>query len=171
MRVTPAPDSASAVGDNALGPWSAVLLHTRPQKLVLAVCNASRHALVLPAAPLASLPGRLPDALFEVLMMCGAPVEAARKEANAMQPLVLAPTIDRGVRSHIGQYRDEVTWCLAAGDSLSAINLRLANNLVLKPYTGHVGERSMEMLGLDPAPLRALWRTGLDDAMRAVRNT
>ena len=49
---------------NALGDWSLNLLHVRPVKLVLAMSEHDRFALVLEAAPYATLPQRFADALF-----------------------------------------------------------------------------------------------------------
>jgi hypothetical protein len=141
---------------NALGPWSVTLLHARPQKLALAVCHASRQGFVFPAAPLATLPERFGPALFQLLLMLGAPVDVARREVDAMQPLVIAPVVDLRVRSQMAQYRDHVLWRLADGAGLAQVNTYLAMNLVLRPGSFIVGERSFELLGLDPAPVRRL---------------
>lgn len=142
--------------DNALGAWSATLLNVRPRKLLLAVCHASRQALVWPAAPLATAPERFGPALFELLLMLGAPVDVARREVDAMQPLQVAPTADRGVRWLMGAYRETVLWRLADGASLAEVNAYLAMYCVLKPANFVVGERSFELLGLSPAPVRRL---------------
>ncbi|HSV69543.1 MAG TPA: hypothetical protein VLI72_05485 [Methylibium sp.] len=158
MRVAPAALPSPERASNALGAWSVTLIHARPQKLALAVCHASRHGFVFPAAPLATLPERFGPALFGLLVMLGAPVDAARREVDAMQPLALAPTADRGVRAHMGQYADDVRWRLAGGAGLAECNLFLAGNLVLRPAVFHVGEQTFTLLGLDPAPVRRLTR-------------
>lgn len=155
-RAAELPPPASAT--NALGPWSVTLLHTHPQKLALAVCHASRHGFVFPAAPLATLPDRFGPALLGLLVMLGAPPDVARREVEAMQPLALAPTADRGVRAHMGQYADDVRWRLAHGAGLAECNVYLAGNLVLRPAVFHVGEQSLALLGLDVAPVRRLTR-------------
>ncbi len=148
--------AAAAAPDNALGAWSATLLNTRPRRLLLAVCHASRLAMVWPAAPLVSAPERFGPALFELLLMLGAPVDAARREVDAMQPLQLVPTVDRGVRALMGSCRETVTWRLADGATLAEVNAFLAMNRVLRPAGFVVGERSFELLGLNPAPVRRL---------------
>jgi hypothetical protein len=82
MRVKPA--APLSPGSNVLGDWSLNLLHVRPSKLVLAVSEHDRFALVLEAAPYAALPQRLVDALLVQLLFIGvARCGAARMRCHA----------------------------------------------------------------------------------------
>jgi hypothetical protein len=74
-----------------LGDGSLNLLRTRP-KLVVAISEHGRLGLVLGAAPFATFPQRLAEAEFVQLLAIGVSPEAARRELDAMQPLVITAT-------------------------------------------------------------------------------
>ena len=77
------PSAPPPSGRNVLGDWSLNLLHVRPVKLVLAMSEHDRFALVLEAAPYATLPQRFADALFVQLLFIGVPPDVARRECDA----------------------------------------------------------------------------------------
>lgn len=83
------PDEAEP--PSRLGDWSATLLALRPARLVLAV---SEHALlptVIDADDAASVPERLPEAVYQLLLALDVPPDLARLERTAMQPLLPCP--------------------------------------------------------------------------------
>ncbi len=72
---------------NRLGTWSATRLALRPARFVLAVSEHARLAVVLDALPLDTVPVRLPEALYRLLLAIKVPADLARRERDAMQPM------------------------------------------------------------------------------------
>ena len=128
-----APSAPPAPGANRLGDWSLNLLHTRP-KLVVAVSEHDRFALVLEAAPYATLPQRFADALFVQLLAIGVPPNAARRERDAMQPLVITATTPYPNRLSLQANLKDYGWLaelmMAEGAPMAEINARLADHIV-----------------------------------------
>ena len=132
MKVTPS--APPAPGANRLGDWSLNLLHTRP-KLVVAISEHDRLGLVLEAAPYASLPQRFLGAVLAQLLAIGVPPDAARRECDAMQPLVFTTTTPYPNRLSLQANLKDYAWLaelyLAERQaSLAEINARLADNIV-----------------------------------------
>jgi hypothetical protein len=131
MKIQPAPPCP---GSNHLGDWSLNLLHSRP-KLVVAVSEHDRLGLALEAAPFATLPQRFVEAVFVQLLAIGVPPEAARRERDAMQPLVITATTHYANRLSLQANLKDYGWIaeiflVKRGASLAAVNARLADNLV-----------------------------------------
>ncbi len=131
MKVQPAPPCP---GSNHLGDWSLNLLHSRP-KLVVAVSEHDRLGLALEAAPFATLSQRFVEAVFVQLLAIGVPPEAARRERDAMQPLVITATTHYANRLSLQANLKDYGWIaeiflVERGASLAAVNARLADNLV-----------------------------------------
>jgi len=128
-----APSAPPAPGANRLGDWSLNLLHTRPM-LVVAVSEHDRLGLMLEAAPYATLPQRFLDAVFVQLLAIGVPPDAARRERDAMQPLTITSTTPYANRlslqANLKDYAWQVEWMMTDGESLAAINARLAEHIV-----------------------------------------
>jgi len=132
MKVTP--NAPPLPGANRLGDWSLNLLHTRP-KLVVAVSEHDRLGLVLEAAPYATLPRRFLDAVLAQLLAIGVPPDAARRECDAMQPLVFTTTTPYPNRLSLQANLKDYAWpaeiYLAEHQaSLAEINARMADNIV-----------------------------------------
>ena len=133
MRVKPA--ASPSPGSNVLGDWSLNLLHVRPSKLVIAVSEHDRFALVLEAAPYATLPQRLVEALFAQLLTLGIPSGVARRECVAMQPLIITATTPYPNRLSLQANLKDYAWLVESmweerGKSLTEINARLADHIV-----------------------------------------
>ena len=133
MKFKPAAPPAS--GGNVLGDWSLNLLHVRPCKLVLAVSEHDRFALVLEAAPYATLPQRLVDALFMQLAYIGVPPDVARRECDVMQPLTITATTHypnrRSIQANMTDYALVVEYMLEArGMTIAGINAHLVGHLL-----------------------------------------
>lgn len=129
-----APSAPPAPGANRLGDWSLNLLPTRP-KLVVAVSEHDRLGLVLEAAPYATLPQRFADAVFVQLLAIGVPADAARRERDAMQPLVITATTPYANRLSLQANLKDYAWLADISrterrESIAATNARLANNIV-----------------------------------------
>ena len=132
MKAQPAPPPES--GANLLGDWSLNLLHTRP-KLVVAVSEHDRLGLALEAAPFATLPQRFVDAIFVQLLAIGVPPEAARRERDAMQPLIVTATTPYADRRSLQANLKDYAWVAEIffserGVSLARVNERLADHIV-----------------------------------------
>ncbi|MBK9160528.1 MAG: hypothetical protein IPM27_03000 [Nitrosomonadales bacterium] len=164
MRVKPS--APPLPGRNVLGDWSLNLLHVRPVKLVLAVSEHERFALAMEAAPYATLPQRLADALFVQLLFIGVSPDVARRECDAMQPLTITATTPYANRlslqANLKDYAWQVEYMVEDGSSLGEINARLVDHIVgvdgklQIPY-----ERVLAALG---APIVRI------EAMRALKN-
>jgi hypothetical protein len=136
---------------NALGDWALALVHTRPQKLVIAVSSLTHWAFCLPYAPMPTLQSRFGPALLQALLSLGVPPDRARAEIDHSEPWILGRGIDRSTVGHLTQYRHSVTWAAGEGLSLGAINARLADHLVLRPREGYPAEEVLRLLGGNPA--------------------
>jgi hypothetical protein len=166
----PSPPPAGALGDWALG-----LVHTRPQKLVIAVSSVTRWAFALPYAPMPTLQSRFGPALLQALLALGVPPDRARAEIDRSEPWLLGRGIERGVVSHLTQFRDSVTWAAGEGLSLGAINARLADHLILKPRVGYPAAEVLRLLGGNPELVAQRqkergenWRAAYDHAQAKI---
>lgn len=132
MKITPS--APPITGANRLGDWSLNLLNTRP-KLVVAVSEHDRFGVVLEAAPYATLTQRFADAVFVQLLAIGVTPDEARRERDAMQPLIITATTGYANRlslqANLKDYawRADV-WQTERNESIAATNARLATNIV-----------------------------------------
>ena len=129
------PSTPPPPGRNVLGDWSLNLLHVRPVKLVLAMSEHDRFALVLEAAPYATLPQRFADALFVQLLFIGVPPDVARRECDAMQPLTITATTPYANRLSLQANMKDYAWLADIwidrhSDSIANINARLVDHLI-----------------------------------------
>ena len=160
---------------NALGDWALALVHTRPQKLVIAVSSRTHWAFCLPYAPMPTLQSRFGPALLQALLSLGVPPDRARAEIDHSEPWILGRGIDRSTVGHLTQYRHSVTWAAGEGLSLGAINARLADHLVLRPREGYPAEEVLRLLGGNPALVAQRqndksdqWRKAYDHAQAQI---
>ena len=142
MRIRPAAPADAAAGIPSaarLGDWTMNLLHVRPAKVVLAVSEHDRLGLLVEAAPFSTLPQRFTGALFAHLLTLGVPPDIARRECDAMQPLVITATTGygnrRSIQGNMTDYAFLIEWLLEQKMPLADINARLARQ-ISKP-TGH----------------------------------
>ncbi|OGB21785.1 MAG: hypothetical protein A3I66_15110 [Burkholderiales bacterium RIFCSPLOWO2_02_FULL_57_36] len=142
LRTQPAAPADAATGNPSaalLGDWTMNLLHVRPMKLVLAVSEHDRLGLLVEAAPFSTLPQRFTGALFAHLLTLGVPPDIARRECDAMQPLVITATTGydnrRSIQGNMTDYTFLIEWLLEQKMPLADINARLARQ-ISKP-TGH----------------------------------
>lgn len=92
----PAAAAPLAAADNRLGAWVATSVPLRPARLVLAVSEHARLPVVLALEPRDTLLERLPEAVYALLLELKVPVELARGERAAMQPLQALAGVDQG---------------------------------------------------------------------------
>ena len=87
----------STQGDTALGDWYVNRIVVGRQPLLLLVSSKSLLPIVLPARDVRSLPGRLGALVASRLQRFGIGPDTIEAELRAMQPVVVAPTVDRSV--------------------------------------------------------------------------
>jgi hypothetical protein len=132
MKAQPTPPPGP--GANRLGDWQLNLLPAR-RKLVVAISEHDRLGLVLEAAPFATLPQRFAEAVFVQLLAIGVPPDAARRECDAMQPLVFTATTHYANRLSLQANLKDYGWLaelylIERGATLAQINARLAEHIV-----------------------------------------
>ena len=88
-----------------LGDWFAVDIVLDRKQFILAVCEKTRLMALLHAAPYASFPQRLPEAVLELLLAIGISKAAANKEVREMQEVSLAKTNNPSILGTINDYR------------------------------------------------------------------
>jgi hypothetical protein len=90
--------------DTRLGDWYAKDVSLGRRRLVLCVNEHSRLAVVLEAAPYASIPERLPTAVGVLLEGLVPSREAIEREVAAMQTISIAKTNSRSVLGSLNEY-------------------------------------------------------------------
>ena len=93
-----------------------------------------RLGLGLEAAPYATLPQRFSEAVFVRLLAIGVPPDQALRERDAIQPLTITATTPYtnrlSLQANLKDYAWQVEWMMADGETLAAINARLADHIV-----------------------------------------
>lgn len=112
LPLTVKPEARS---DTALGDWyvNRVVVDRRPLLLLI-----SAHALlpiVLPARDVAGLPDRLADVVAARLRRLSIPPELIQAETAAMNPVIIAPTIDRSVLGILVDFAKAIPFYLDRG--------------------------------------------------------
>lgn len=87
-----------------LGDWYATDLNLGRQRLVICVSELSRLAVVLEAAPYATIPERLPPALARVLHLIGSEQTTIEREIAAMGTIAIAKTASRSVLGTVNEF-------------------------------------------------------------------
>jgi hypothetical protein len=87
-----------------LGDWYATDLNLGRRRLVICVSELSRLAVVLDAAPYATIPERLPPALARVLHFIGVEQPTIEQEIAAMGTIAIAKTSNRSVLGTVNEF-------------------------------------------------------------------
>ena len=151
MKATPVEPAAPPA--NRLGEWTANLVRVSRIQLVIAVNEPTRMAVVIDAAPYASVPERFRQALWTALIGLEVPAEQAAEEVEAMGELAPAASNSRSVLATLNRIAGDVDAALRYGRCNSAASLtrHLAGNVVLKPaHIGFPADRVREAFGLAP---------------------
>lgn len=156
MKGKPVAEPAPAM--NRLGEWSASLVRAGRIQLVLAVSEPTRFAVVLDAAPYATITERFGQVLFKALFHLGIPADMAATEAEATQPLQLAKTHSSSVLGTLNQFGFHIESAVWHGDAHSAaeLSVMLAEMVVVRPRHIHFpADRVREAFG---QPLQSKYR-------------
>lgn len=149
MKATPVADPRPA--GNRLGEWTANLIRTGRVQHVLAVSEPTRMGVVIDAAPYATIPIRLCDALLDALLHLEIDSRDALAEIDAMQPIQLGRTRSRSVLGTLNQFAWQIE-CKAGrpgAGTAAELTRDLARTVVLKPeHVGFPADRVREAFGL-----------------------
>ncbi len=120
---------------NRLGEWGANLVRVSRIQLVLAVNEPTRLAVVIDAAPYATIPSRLCEGLFTALCDVGIDPETAAAEIMAMLPLDIAAGASKSVLGALNQFAWQIDCGIYTRGARSAVELTrdLMRMIVLKP--------------------------------------
>jgi len=108
--VAPAPSS-----DTVLGDWYVNRLVIDRHPLLLIVSARSLLAILAPARDVRGLPARLPSLVTARLRRLGVAPSLIDAEVGAMEPVVLAPTLDRSVLGSMTDFVKAVPHYLPIG--------------------------------------------------------
>ncbi len=127
----PVPDPPA--GSTVLGDWYANVLFWRPQ--VALFVNASTFTpVMMPLAPAASVVGRFPAAMGEVLAALGIDPRFVAVETTEMQSVALAKTASRQVLGVMNEFAFMAEHTISTGRSdpadLVGLSVWLANTIV-----------------------------------------
>jgi hypothetical protein len=119
----PAATSPLAAAANRLGAWVATVVPLRPTLMVLAVSEHARLPVALALEPRDSVLERLPEAVYALLLELKVPVELARGERDAMQPLQALAGVDQGTLGMLRACEIELRAAWERGDSRAPAEL------------------------------------------------
>ena len=149
MKAKPVAEPAPPM--NRLGEWTANLIQVGRIQLVLAVSEPTRFAVVLDAAPYATVTERFSQALFKALLNLDIPADMAAAEAEAVRPLQLAKSNSNSVLGTLNQFAFQIESYVWHGSANSAAELTrlLADTVVIQPkHIGFPAHRVREAFGL-----------------------
>ena len=137
-----------------LGDWYATVLPMRPAHLVLLVNERTRLAAVLPARPIATLAGRIPEAILEVLRELGAAADVLEGERRAMGEVGFARTASRSVLGTMNDFSFNVDLRTEADEELDLLNVAMfLNRMPLSPLDyGRPDDVASALLGIAVMP-------------------
>jgi len=128
VKLQPSDQSSST----RLGDWYALDIVLSRKQFILCVSSKSRLAVVLEAAPYATLPDRLSDAVTEVLREIGVSEGMIQEERAEMAQVVLAKTLNKSILGTMNDYRFQLEWA----DQVD--KFRLEETLKMSMYLGKI---------------------------------
>ena len=122
--------AVSGRSETALGDWYVNRIVVDRQPLLLFVSSASLLPMLVPARDVRGLPDRLGALVASRLRRCGIEAQAIAAEQQAMEPVAVAPTVDRSVLGIMVDFAQAVPYCVEpgrlAGEALAVVEDRLA---------------------------------------------
>jgi hypothetical protein len=108
-----------------LGEWYATALFWRPQ-IILLVNEPTLLPVLMPLAPAATLPARIPQEIAAALRAHGAPASIVDEEVQRMRVWRLGPTANRSVVGVMNEFTNLAEAWRGDQPDLPALALRLA---------------------------------------------
>jgi hypothetical protein len=126
-RMKRRPDAEPSIASTTkLGDWYANVIHIDRVQLALCVSERTLLPVVLPAAPFATLPGRLPMVLAEVLRELGVSDAGIEAEAREMSSVAFAKPANRQILGVLVDCKRLLDAYFDYGVPLVALSLKLA---------------------------------------------
>lgn len=150
LKMTPV--SAPEQSTNRLGDWSANLVRYARKPFVIAVAEHSRVAIIVPAAPYATLRERFKEELLCLFNDLEIPESQIEAEFAAMAPLQIARSNSRSVLASINQYHQVVSSLLTDEEPWSTVDLmrRLAEDISKPNSYEAAGDVARARFSLEP---------------------
>lgn len=134
-----------------LGDWYANDIVLDRKQFILCVSSRSRLAVVMDAAPYATFPDRLTDAVSEVLRAIGVDEAKIQEERNQMQEYALAKTSNKSILGSLNENKFQ----LEAFNHMGRLNLKstlemslyLSKTISLVIPEGYPRDATLELLG------------------------
>lgn len=96
--------------DTSLGDWFALDFVLSRKQFIMCVSQKSRLAVVMDAAPYATFPDRIQDAICEFLKVIGVTDANIDSERLKMSPTILAKTDDKSILGTMNDYRFQLEY-------------------------------------------------------------
>lgn len=159
------PEAIAMPPTNALGNWYVNLIYIGRTQMVIATSERSLLTVLLPAADLCnSLVMNLVDTTYLLLQEIGIDSACAEREAEAMQPALIARTESRSVLASMNDFSLSLDWYWSDGLVPMEIMLRFAatpkSALMLEGGpTGNPAEITRALLGASGARAKSESKT------------
>ncbi len=98
-------ESTDVASTTRMGDWYANDIVLNRKQFILCASSTSRLAVVLDAAPYATLPDRLPDAVSEILRAVGVEESQIQEERVQMNEFKLAKTANKSILGSLKEYK------------------------------------------------------------------
>jgi hypothetical protein len=136
-----------------LGDWYLLDITLNKKQLVLCMSSLARLAVIMNAAPYASIPERLPDAIAELLAKLDIPPPLIHNELREMSQILIAKTMDRSILGTMNENRFQLEYMANServdlNDPLS-MSLALSNLISLKLPELYPAHTALRLFDLD----------------------
>ncbi len=144
-----------------LGDWYALDMVLSRKQFILCVSSKPRLAVVLEAAPYATFPERLSDAVTAVLRTIGVSDIAIQAERAAMESVVLAKTLDKSILGTLNDYRFQLEAAnqmdrFSLEDSLK-MSIYLSKTISLALPEGYPRDAALRLFGQEPLKSKSVF--------------
>lgn len=109
-RLPDRPEPSEPGTPGLLGDWHATLLLVKPAWLVVAVNDASRLPVLLPAREFSTLLARIPESVADVLGAISIDGAAVAREREAMRRITVGPSASRSVLGTMNDFTFQLEW-------------------------------------------------------------
>jgi hypothetical protein len=146
--------SNEAESTSCLGDWYAIDIVLDRKQFIMCVSSKPRLAVILEAAPYATFPDRLSDAVTELLKAIGVTDANIQNERIQMDQFVLAKTINKSILGTLNDYRHQLEAVvrydrLNLNDTLK-MSLYLSKTISLALPEGYPRDAVLKLFGQEP---------------------
>jgi hypothetical protein len=137
-----------------LGDWYAMDIALDRKQFIMCVSSKPRLAVILEAAPYATFPDRLSDAVTELLKAIGVTDANIQSERTQMDEVALAKTINKSILGTLNDYRHQLEAVvrydrLDLNDTLK-LSLYLSKTISLALPEGYPRDAALKLFGQEP---------------------